>query len=339
MTSTPRSWPSMPALAACLLLAACGGEGEESAARTALPLSAKSPQAIAQSFRTAGLVYGTPVVALAADGQQKISAPILTQSGAKTISVTVATADVAAVTASLVPGNLVDWLPGADADSALAAAAAGSTFNVILRKGNSTAAQFDAAKFGPEVGPNNGIPGPMVAAGWVYKKAGTTITVGDGRIVTADMAGRPYDEPIKRYEEKYVVAREATVFEVNTSNYAASRVSDFDSIPVTADYHYATTSRQAAYLLFDANHQRAESAKVIAIWYFTPQSTSDGKPVWDVPTLSPLLADKGNDPVSGQPYVAINATGVTAAPYTRSTEPFEIVKGMFYYVGDNEVAS
>jgi glyoxylase-like metal-dependent hydrolase (beta-lactamase superfamily II) len=78
---------------------------------------------------------------------------------------------------------------------------------------------------------------------------------------------------------------------------------------------------------------------VVAIWYFTPQSTSDGKPVWDVPSQSPLLADKGTDPVSGQPYMGINATGVTAAPYTRSTEPFEMVKDTMYYVGDNEVAS
>jgi hypothetical protein len=82
------------------------------------------------------------------------------------------------------------------------------------------------------------------------------------------MAGRPYAMPIKRDED-----------------------------------HYSTTSRQAAYLLFDTNHQNADEAKVLAIPYFTPDSVSDGEPVWDVPSLSPLLADKGNDPTSGQPYV------------------------------------
>ncbi len=158
-------------------------------------------------------------------------------------------------------------------------------------------------------------------------------------IVTEDMAGRPYAQPIKRYEETFTVSPTVKVFNVNTSAYAQSAASDFASIPVTADYQYSTTQRQAAYFLFDRNHQDAAGARVIAIWYFTPQSTSDGKPVWDVPTQSPLLADKGNDPVSGLPYIEINATGVTQAPYTRSTEPFEMVKNTMYFVGDNEVAS
>ena len=30
---------------------------------------------------------------------------------------------------------------------------------------------------------------------------------------------------------------------------------------------------------------------------------------------------------------------MTQAPYTRSTEPFEMVKNTMYYVGDNEVSS
>jgi hypothetical protein len=91
--------------------------------------------------------------------------------------------------------------------------------------------------------------------------------------------------------------------------------------------------------LFDNNYESFASAKVVAIWYFTPQSTSDGKPVWDVPTQSPLLADKGVDPVSGQTFISINATTPNTAPYTRSTEPFEIVKNTMYFIGDNEVAS
>ena len=60
--------------------------------------------------------------------------------------------------------------------------------------------------------------------------------------------------------------------------------------------------------------------------------------MWDVPTQSDLLSDKGIDPVSGRPYIDIVATGVTNAAYTRSTEPFEIVPDTFYYVGDNEVS-
>ena len=56
------------------------------------------------------------------------------------------------------------------------------------------------------------------------------------------------------------------------------------------------------------------------------------------PGAGRLLGDKGVDPVSGQRYQDINATGVTTAPYTRSTEPFEVVPDTMFYVGDNEVS-
>lgn len=322
VTAWKRAW--MPALVASAALAACGGDDSREG----------------DSFRTAGLVQGAAVVTTDAAGNQTVSAPVLTQSGVKTLSTgPVPAAQADAIKASLVAGNLVDWLPGTAANSVKVATDPARTFNVILQKGNSAATQFDLAKYGPEVTRNNDVPGPMVAAGWVYGRTATTITVGDGRVVTADMAGRPYATPIKRYEETYTLAPDVKVFNVNTADYSKSAASDLASIPVTADYSHATTARQAAYVLFDSNHRNAANAKVVAIWYFTPQSTSDGKPVWDVPTQSPLLADKGNDPVSGQPYISINATSPTSAPYTRSTEPFEMVKGTMYYVGDNEVAS
>lgn len=291
---------------------------------------------ITKSFRAAGLVYGSSTVG----ADQTVSVPVLTTAGVVTLKTgPVDPAKVAEVQAKLVAGNLVDWVPGSTANTAKVAEAPADTFNVILRKGTSAAAQFNLARYGASVTRNENVPGPMVAAGWIYNKADGSITVGDGRIVTADMAGRAYDTPIKRYEETYAVSPDVKVFNVNTANYATSAASDFAAIPVTADYNYATTSRQAAYLLFDNNYQNADKAKVVAIWYFTPKSTSDGKPVWDVPTQSPMLADKGTDPVSGLPYASINATGVTAAPYTRSTEPFVMVKDTMYYVGDNEVAS
>ena len=134
------------------------------------------------------------------------------------------------------------------------------------------------------------------------------------------------------------MADDLVVYNVNTDDWSKSTVSDFASIPVTADYSYATKNRQAVYVVFDKNWKQADSAKVRSIYYFTPQTVTDGKPVWDVQTMSSLLADKGNDPVSGKPYVAINATTPLEAPYTRSTEPFAIVKDTFYFVGDNEVA-
>lgn len=291
--------------------------------------------------RVAGMVYAAPTVAVAASGSQTVSVAVLTQAGIKTLStgpVPAASAD--AIKASLVQGNLVDWNPAAAANTVEVASDPAATFNVILAKGTSAAAQFSLAKYGASVTKNAAnVPGPMVAAGWVYNKTASTITVGDGRIVTADQAGRAYATPIKRYEDTYAVSPNVVVYNVNTANYGQSAVSSLADVPVTADYNYATTSRQAAYLVFDSDYRNAATAKVVAIWYFTPKSTSDGKPVWDVPTLSPMLANKGTDPVSGQAFSAINATTPTTAPYTRSTEPFEMVKDTLYYIGDNEVAS
>jgi hypothetical protein len=292
-----------------------------------------------RSFRSAGVVQGSATVTADASGNQVVSVPVMTQSGLATMTTPpVSSANAALIRANLAAGNLVDWLP-ATGNTVSVPADAAQTFNVILSKGTSTAAQFNLQKYGAAVTRNDNVAGPMVAAGWVYDKTGGTITVGDGTVVTADQAGRAYATPIKRYEETYAVAPDAKVFEVNTANYGASRASTLAAVPVTADYRYGTTARQAAYLLFDDNYERSATAKVIAIWYFTPQSATDGKPVWEVPTQSPLLADKGTDPVSGQRYVAINATTPTTAPYTRSTEPFEMVKDTLYYVGDNEVAS
>lgn len=328
-----RYWPAAPLVLATAVIWGCGGgdgRGTYEGPPT-VPISA--------SFRTAGLVYGASTVATDAQGNQTVSVAVLTQTGVKTLTAGPTTAAKAtALRASLVAGNLVDWLPNGDT-GALVADDAAQTFNVILAKGSSAAAQFNLAKYGPAVSRNNNVPGPMVAAGWVYGKTTTSITVGDGTIVTADQAKRAYATPIKRYEETYTVSPNVKVFNVNTADYTKSAASDLASIPVTANYNYSTTARQAAYLLFDGNYQGAASAQVIAIWYFTPQSTTDGKPVWDVPTLSPMLADKGNDPVSGQPFIAINATSPQSAPYSRSTEPFEIVKNTMYFVGDNEVAS
>lgn len=324
---TTRPW--VAAMGVCVVILGCGGdEGPD----PSLPDT--------RSFRSAGFVHGTPVLTTDASGNQSVSAAILTQGGLKTISTgSIAPSRAAVISASLRQGTLVDWIPGANADTANVPEDASQTFNTILVKGTSAAAQFNLAKYGPAVTRNNDVPGPMVAAGWVYNKTTNSITVGDGGLVKADMAGRAYANPIKRYEETYKVSPNAVVYNVNTADYSKSSVSNLAAVPVTANYDYATTSRQAAYLLFDYNYQFASEAQVVAIWYFTPQSTSDGKPVWEVPTQSPMLADKGVDPVSGQPFVSINATGVTAAPYTRSTEPFVMVKNTMYYVGDNEVSS
>lgn len=140
----------------------------------------------------------------------------------------------------------------------------------------------------------------------VYAKTDNTITVGDGHVLAEDFIGRAYNPPIKRYEETFTVAPNAQVFNVNTAAYASSTASDFKSIPVTVDYFYGTTSRQAAYVLFDKNYLDIDKAKVVAIWYFTPKSTSDGLPAFEIPVDSSWLATMGTEPVSGKAYSALS---------------------------------
>lgn len=341
MKAPHRPWPLLPALLASATILGCGGDGSNNEAGTpgTTPPAATAPD-ITASFRLAGLVHGTPAIETNAAGNQVVRVPVLAQNGIRTISTVPVAADKAAIIRdSLVQGTLVDWIPGATADTAAVPDDPLQTFNAVLPKATPTATRFNLAKYGAAVTRNNNVPGPMVAAGWIYNKTGSTITVGDGRIVTADQAGRAYATPIKRYEETYAVSPDVKVYNVDTADYSRSAPADLASVPVTASYDYSNTSRQAAYLVFDNNYLNADKARVVAIWYFTPQSTSDGKPVWDVPSLSPMLADKGNDPVSGQAFSSINATSPTTAPYSRSTEPFEMVKNTMYYVGDNEVAS
>ncbi len=329
------------------------------AAALALVAPEVSAAGRAESGYIAGMVVGTPKVVPAGE-KAAVSVDLLARGRRETLATeAMDAARAAAVSAGLAPGVLVDFRMAGDA--VLVPADAAEPFRAVLSKDSvwdvkpdpkasytltmqkvvkpgSGQTQFDAMKYGPELRPWKGAPGAMVAAGWVYGKTDRTITVGDGRLVAEDIAGRPLPKARKRYEETYEVAKNAVVYKVDTADYGKSAVSDFASIPVTANYDYATTARQAVYVVFDRNYLKAEKAKAVAIYYFTPQAVSDGKPVWDVQTRSSLLKARGADPVSGKPFVSINATGAMDAPYSRSTEPFEIVKNAFYYIGDNEVA-
>lgn len=292
-----------------------------------------------------GLVIGDPVVSTVGY-KSVITVELLTRGRKIRLSTQpFASEKAGAITANLAKGNLVDYQMAENA--VLVPADPARAFNRILAKEARDPSPmnmkygpdiFDSMKYGPEMRPTAAGAGNMVAAGWVFGKTGSTITVGDGRLVAEDISGRPLPQPTNRYEETYAVAADAVVYNVNTADYGSSSVSDFASIPVTPDYKYTTRERQAAYVVFDGNYRTAATAKAVAIYYFTPLSKSDGMPVWDVPTQSYLLKDKGVEPVSGKSYVSLVATMPAQAPYTRSTEPFEIVKDTFWFVGDNEVA-
>lgn len=282
----------------------------------------------------AGFVIGDSRV-VGRGGAYRVEVPMLTDRQRTTVTTkTLNRQDATAVAGSVTAGTLVDFevhkgsvvVPGEVTDA----------FHVSLTKG--TGPVFDTQRYGPELAPRDGEPGSSVAAGWIYDKDRRAVTIGDGRLVTEDIGGRALPEPSKRYEETYRVAKDVEVYEVNKDDWSASRPSTYAAVPVTESYDYADTERQQAFVVFDHSYRAAGAATVKEIYYFTPADVSDRKPVWDVPTMSGLLADKGVDPVSGERYQDINATGVSAAPYTRSTEPFEIVPDTFYYVGDNEVS-
>ena len=286
---------------------------------------------------TVGFVVGPPTVERVG-GAAMVRVPMLT-GGRRVLVETQSISEVRAqqIAGSVAVGALVDFvLAGGEV---VVPPDPTTTFHTALRKeARRDRSVFVTQKYGPELAPRGGRPGGMVAAGWVYAKGPDTITIGDGRVVTEDISGRPLPVPSKRYEETYRVAPDAEVYRVDIQDWVASAPSSYDAVPVTRDYAHSTTDRQVAFVVFDRSYLEAPAAKVTQIYYFTPQDASDGKPVWDVPTQSALLADKGVDPVSGERYVDIVATGVSAAPYTRSTEPFAVVPGAFYCVGDNEVS-
>ena len=319
------------------------------------PMSTAPPPAVVKtSPAVEGLVISDPLIAIDLSepllNKSFVSVQMLTQGKVTTVrSEAVPTSSIALLTPNLTRGALVGYEPHpTKAGWAKSAADIASTFALVYRapfsgNGATRAYNFDSKKYGPELPAIDGAPGSLAASGWIYAKdlASKTITVSDGRIVEKDMAGRPYAPALKRYEETYQLADDVVVYNVNTADYAASAVSTLAAVPVTADYKYSTTERQQVYVVFDKSHQGADTAKVKALYYFTPKSVTSGKPVWDIGNNSSMLVAMGTVPASESatyagtryfdiPYQAVN--------YEQSTEPFPIVKDTLYSVGDNEVA-
>ena len=137
-----RSWRLLPAFVASAVLFGCGGGNSGDTAVATQSSRALPPGNMQQLFRSAGLVYAAPVT----NADNTISVAVLSQDGIKTTTTgVVPSASIAAVRATLVAGNLVDWVRGTAADTAVVASDPAKTFGVILRKGTSTAAQFDYA--------------------------------------------------------------------------------------------------------------------------------------------------------------------------------------------------
>jgi len=199
---------------------------------------------------TVGFVVGTPTVARAG-GAATVRVPILT-GRRRVVFETQSVSEVRAeqIAGSVGAGTLVDFV--VSGGEVVVPPDPSATFHSALGKEpRRDRSVFVTQKYGPELAPRGGHPGAMVAAGWVYAKARGSITIGDGRVVTEDISGRPLPRPIARYEETYQVAADVEVYRVDIEDWSASVPSSFDAVPATRDYAYGTTDRQAAFVVFD----------------------------------------------------------------------------------------
>jgi len=319
------------------ILVSCGGDAGD----------ADAPPPAARNSSIEGFVVSDPVINpdAGASGKSYVTVKMLTQGKLTTISTeSVDTDQLPKLTTNLVKGALVGYQKHESRQEfAKLSADIVNTFGMVYRSNTSGRNfTFDSMKFGPELPPVDGHAGRMAAAGWVYGKdlrAGT-ITISDGNVVTRDMAGRPYDPPLRRFNETYKLAPDVVVYNVDTSNLAASKLSTLASIPITADYRYSTTNRQQAYVVFDKSFQDADTATVAAIYYFTPQSVTTGKPYFDIGNNSSILDGLGTVPASESSVYAgvrYNDIPYKAVNYEQSSEPFEVVEDTIFSVGDNEV--
>lgn len=177
---------------------------------------------------------------------------------------------------------------------------------------------FDTVKYGAEFSPVKGVPGNVIASGWVLDKTNRTVVVGD----------------TNHFEETYTLSRNVKVYELNTETQEITEKTLAD-MPVTekTDGKYSLTpDRQMAVMVFDRNYKQAKFAQVTEIYYLTPQTKVADKYLleeYDTMAQYSYFPDTETGGVIAKP------SGATWIAYTK---PFEIVKDKMYHVGDNDVA-
>ncbi|WP_320128838.1 MBL fold metallo-hydrolase [uncultured Sphaerochaeta sp.] len=188
------------------------------------------------------------------------------------------------------------------------------TFNKLFQPANGQF--FEMMKYGPEFSSHANIPGNMIASGWVLDKTANTVTLGDGN----------------KFTENYSLAPDVQVYCIDSEKNTIVPAT-LDSLPVTKKIdgvYWKTADRQQAVVVFDTNYLNDAKAKVVQLFYITPQTVIP-KDIMIAPDDMPngsFFAENG-----GKSHAKPN----TYPSYT-STEPFEIVPGKMYFVGDNEVA-
>ena len=209
-----------------------------------------------------------------------------------------------------------DFDPGLKAGTTVELCLDGKGNVVNIKKVYDNGLFFDTMKYGAELSPVDGKVGAMLANGWLTEKKGNQITVGD----------------LDRFQETYTLASNVKVYEYDTEKNTVTKRSLAD-VPVTEKTEgefYLTDHRQQVIAVFDRSYQDAEKAKVVELYYVTPQPTIDAKYLYpsDHMPIDSFLTENDGKTV-GKPNGAV---WLTAA------EPFAIIPDRLYYVGDNEVA-
>ena len=205
---------------------------------------------------------------------------------------------------------------------------------------------FDTAEFGGDLteigstvmhrgaegtGIMTGEAGDMVASGWVLGKGSGTITLGDGNMAT------------ELFIEEYNVADDVKVYEVDNTTYmSTAKEEGLEAVPVTPHetdpeskyygtiYDTASENRQFAIAIFDSDYTAYDegTAEVVEIYYFADAIADVSSYVGLVPSSNRIGSDLSTaDQGSPKPQ---------SAPFLTSSEPFAVVEGKMWSVGDNE---
>ncbi|MCE1195307.1 MBL fold metallo-hydrolase, partial [bacterium] len=158
----------------------------------------------------------------------------------------------------------------------------------------------------------------LVASGWILDKSPNQIVVGD----------------TNRFQETYALDDNVKVYELNTKlkTIAGSSLSNIPVTQKTNGKYSLTANRQMVVAVFDRNYKRADEAKVVEIYYLTPQTVVPAKYLFDeYDTMSQYsyYPDTKTEGVVTKP---------SSMPWIAYTKPFTIVEDRMYFVGDNDVA-
>jgi glyoxylase-like metal-dependent hydrolase (beta-lactamase superfamily II) len=221
---------------------------------------------------------------------------------------------------------------GALAEYALNDAGQIKYFNAVVKLESSTdkdgkilyePGRFDDMKYGKQTSDNR-----LVAAGWLcgnfypkgfYNPANKELSPGqlkNNTLVQSLIGNEISVGDYALWNEEYKLAENAVIYAVSLSNPASSRVSDLASLRAAQKTIDQTAKdRTQVYVVFDRDYTDAKNALATEVYYFTePFGALDLKGAFT--SFRHFYSQKGI--------------------YTQGTEPFEVIPGRLYHIGDTK---